>query len=82
VALPTDLAAWSRLTGFCPGQAPRAQRVIATSACADLEEWGRGMVLIALPPDPLGGAKRFRGDLRRIAGRFAGQCFLGAAPRL
>lgn len=38
------------------------------------------MVLIALPPDPLD-ATGFERDLRRIAARFAGQCFLGAAPR-
>jgi error-prone DNA polymerase len=46
---------------------------------ADLEGWGRGMILISLPPDPLEGQGAVR-DLRRIASRFAGQCFLGAAP--
>ncbi len=79
VALPTDLAAWSRLTRLLSLGKRRATKGHCQIGMADLEEWGRGMVLIALQPDPLEG-QGFALDLRRIAGRFAGQCFLGAAP--
>lgn len=80
VALPTDLAAWSRLTRLLSLGKRRAEKGSCHIGFADLEEWARGMVLIALPPDPLD-ATGFERDLRRIAARFAGQCFLGAAPR-
>ena len=79
VALPTDLAAWSRLTRLLSLGKRRAEKGSCHIGLADLEGWGRGMVLIALPPDPLE-ATGFEKDLRRIATRFAGQCFLGAAP--
>jgi len=77
VALPTDLAAWSRLTRLLSLGKRRAEKGSCHIGFADLEEWARGMVLIALPPDPLE-ATGFERDLRRIAARFAGQCFLGA----
>ena len=48
---------------------------------ADLTEWGQGMILIALPPDPLEQSKPTRADLLAVVRRFPGQCFLGAAPR-
>ncbi|OWJ79757.1 error-prone DNA polymerase [Haematobacter missouriensis] len=79
VALPTDLAAWSRLTRLLSLGKRRAEKGSCYIGLADLEEWGRGMILIALPPDPLEGVG-FTEDLRRIASRFTGQCFLGAAP--
>src|SRR5690606_31579806 len=79
LALPTDLAAWSRLTRLLSLGKRRAEKGSCHIGLADLEEWGRGMVLVALPPDPLE-ATGFERDLRRIAARFAGQCFLGAAP--
>nr|WP_154664642.1 error-prone DNA polymerase [Gemmobacter nectariphilus] len=79
VALPTDLAAWSRLTRLLSLGKRRAEKGSCHIGLADLEDWGRGMVLIALPPDPLE-ATGFVRDLRRISARFAGQCFLGAAP--
>jgi error-prone DNA polymerase len=79
VALPTDLAAWSRLTRLLSLGKRRAPKGSCHIGMSDLEEWGRGLVLIALPPDLLEG-RGFGRDLRRIAGRFAGQCFLGAAP--
>ncbi|HQU67380.1 MAG TPA: error-prone DNA polymerase [Albidovulum sp.] len=79
IALPTDLAAWSRLTRLLSLGKRRAEKGHCHIGMADLEDWGRGMILIALPPDPLEGQGAAR-DLRRIASRFAGQCFLGAAP--
>ncbi|WP_051294395.1 error-prone DNA polymerase [Gemmobacter nectariphilus] len=81
VALPTDLAAWSRLTRLLSLGKRRAEKGGCRIGMADLEDWGRGLVLIALPPDPLEGAPHDSlRDLRRIAQRFAGHCFVGAAP--
>ena len=81
VALPTDLAAWSRLTRLLSLGKRRAEKGGCRIGMSDLEDWGRGLVLIALPPDPLEGAPQDSlRDLRRIAQRFAGHCFVGAAP--
>ena len=79
LALPTDLPAWSRLTRLLSLGKRRAPKGSCHLGMANLEEWGRGLVLIALPPDPLEG-RSFGRDLRRIAGRFAGHCYLGVAP--
>ena len=83
LALPTDLAAWSRLTRLLSLGKRRAPKGECHLQRADLAEWGKGMVLIALSPDPLDdpGPKSTRGDLRAIGRAFPGQCFLGAAPR-
>ncbi|SED88582.1 error-prone DNA polymerase [Rhodobacter sp. 24-YEA-8] len=79
LALPTDLAAWSRLTRLLSLGKRRAEKGSCHIGLADLEEWGRGMILIALPPDPLE-ESGFERDLLRVSARFSGQCFLGAAP--
>ena len=83
LALPTDLAAWSRLTRLLSLGKRRAPKGECFLTCADLLEWGHGMILIALPPDPQEdtNSKTTRADLLAIARRFPGQCFLGAAPR-
>ena len=83
LALPTDLAAWSRLTRLLSLGKRRAPKGDCHLTRADLKDWGAGMILIALPPDPLmeDGAKATRADLRSLAQCFPGQCFLGAAPR-
>ena len=80
VALPTDLAAWSRLTRLLSLGKRRAPKGECHLAHADLLEWGEGMILIALPPDPLDGAGPGEADLRGVARAFPGRCFLGAAP--
>ena len=68
LALPTDLAAWSRLTRLLSLGKRRAPKGECHLQRADLAEWGKGMVLIALSPDPLDdpGPKSTRGDLRAI----------------
>lgn len=88
LALPTDLTAWSRLTRLLSLGKRRAPKGECHLTRADLKAWGAGMILIALPPDPLTpnplmheGAKSARADLRDLAQNFPGQCFLGAAPR-
>ncbi|AWD23629.1 error-prone DNA polymerase [Fuscovulum blasticum] len=82
IALPTDLAAWSRLTRLLSLGKRRAPKGECHLHRADLLEWGAGMILIALPPDPLDEANptASRADLRQLARAFPGQCFLGAAP--
>ena len=83
VALPTDLAAWSRLTRMLSVGKRRAPKGDCYLTRADLEDWGKGMILIALPPDPMelapNGANP-RADLIALSRRFPGQCFIGAAP--
>ena len=81
LALPMDVTAWSRLTRLLSLGKRRAEKGACHLTRADLLEWGRGMVLIALPPDPLEGSKEGAGDLRTMARAFPGRCFLGAAPR-
>ncbi|WP_370879054.1 error-prone DNA polymerase [Gemmobacter fulvus] len=79
LALPTDLAAWSRLTRLLSLGKRRAPKGECHITRADLRDWGKGMILIALPPDPLGTPDP--PDLHAIAQAFPGKCFLGAAPR-
>ncbi|PRD36325.1 UNVERIFIED_CONTAM: dnaE2 [Trichonephila clavipes] len=83
LALPTDLAAWSRLTRLLSLGKRRAPKGECHLRRADLTEWGTGMILIALPPDPLEGAdpNTTLRDLLAVARGFPGLCFLGAAPR-
>ena len=80
LALPTDLAAWSRLTRLLSLGKRRAPKGDCHLTRADLKGWGQGLILIALPPDPLE-AVGFKPDLLALARAFPGQCFLGAAPR-
>ncbi len=81
LALPTDVAAWSRLTRLLSEGKRRSAKGECNLEVADLLKWGHGMVLIALPRDPL---ETKQGSdialLRRVAKAFPGQCFLGAAP--
>ena len=83
LALPTDLSAWSRLTRLLSLGKRRAPKGKCHLTRADLVEWGQGMILIALPPDPLDDTEpdAARNALTSIARRFPGRCFLGAAPR-
>ena len=81
LALPTDVAAWSRLTRLLSIGKRRAEKGFCELTQQDLLDWGQGMVLIALCPDPLENqADDVVKDLRRPARAFPGQCFLGAAP--
>jgi len=83
IALPTDMAAWSRLTRLLSLGKRRADKGECHLTRADLSDWGKGMILIALPPDPLdeGGGKAAQADLTRIGKAFPNRSYLGAAPR-
>ncbi len=83
LALPTDRAAYSRLTRLLTVGKRRAEKGECHLLQADLSEWGKGMILIALPTnDPLtGGADGTLQHIQTVARRFPGYTFLGAAPR-
>ena len=81
LALPTDLKAWSQLTRLLSEGKRRSAKGECNLMVADLLRWGHGMVMIALPRDPMELKQgNDRGVLTRIAQAFPGQCFLGAAP--
>ncbi|MGB4909505.1 MAG: error-prone DNA polymerase, partial [Tabrizicola sp.] len=81
LALPRDLAAWSRLTRLLSVGKRRAPKGECHLTRADLAEWGTGMVLIALLPDPMEAGPSPKPDLATMARRFPRDCFLGMAPR-
>ena len=78
VALPTDRAAYERLSQLLTLGKRRAGKAECHLDLADLEAGCQGMILIALPPPDLTSA---RTALQRLAHRFPGHVFLGAAPR-
>ena len=81
LALPTDLAAWSRLTRLLSEGKRRSAKGDCNLVVADLLNWGHGIILIALPRDPLDlKSGNDTGLLRRVVSAFPGHCFLGAAP--
>jgi error-prone DNA polymerase len=77
LALPRDLAAWSRLTRLLSVGKRRAPKGECHLTRADLAEWGTGMVLIALLPDPMEAGPSPKPDLATMARRFPRDCFLG-----
>ncbi|WP_418789400.1 error-prone DNA polymerase [Salipiger bermudensis] len=78
LALPTDRAAYERLSRLLTLGKRRAEKGRCQLHLADLEAHGRGLILIALPPEDLGQATA---PLRRLQRRFPGHVFLGAPPR-
>jgi len=78
LALPTDRAAYERLSRLLTLGKRRAEKGRCQLHLADLEEHGRGLILIALPPGDLA---RASAPLRRLQRRFPGHVFLGAPPR-
>jgi len=79
LALPTDRAAYARLSQLLSAGKRRAVKGQCHLTRTDLEEWGAGLILIALPPDPLTTDTPLTA-LRDMARRFPGDVFLGAAP--
>lgn len=53
LALPTDLAAWSRLTRLLSLGKRRATKGECHLHRTDLLNWGLSLILVVLPPDPL-----------------------------
>ncbi|MDT1063610.1 error-prone DNA polymerase [Paracoccus sp. CPCC 101403] len=70
LALPTDKAAWGRLSRMLSAGKRRAQKGQCHLTRDDLLDWGRDMILIALTdPAP------------QVVQAFPGNVYLGAAPR-
>jgi error-prone DNA polymerase len=84
VALPVDKAAYSRLSRLLTLGKRRAIKASCTLHHADLMEWGRGLILIALPPDLLNVAPETAQEvttlLNRLVQHFPGHVYTGAAP--
>lgn len=84
LALPTDRAAYARLSQLLSLGKRRAPKGQCHLDLADLLDHGAGMMLIALPPDmqsPDIRAPAITATLQRVGQRFPGACHLGAAPR-
>jgi len=77
LALPTDRAAYARLSRLLTLGKRRAPKGSCYLREADVLEAGKGMVLIALPQKTRVGA----GMLAPFVRRFGGHVYLGAAPR-
>ena len=80
LALPTDVASWSQLTQLLSIGKLRTKKGNCELNLIDLLEWGSGMILIALPPDPLNTPIAIT-ELQQILRHFPRSCFLGATPR-
>ena len=83
LALPSDKAAYGRLSRLLTVGKRRADKGRCQLHHGDLAAGGRGLILIALLPGSARQAATCKAQqhLRDIAGRFPGHVFLGAAPR-
>jgi len=80
VALPTDRAAYQRLSRLLTLGKRRAEKGTCILHKNDLVEWGKGMILIGLPPRKKSTLKQVLPELLAISRHFPGNVFLGAAP--
>ncbi|WP_186392349.1 MULTISPECIES: error-prone DNA polymerase [unclassified Pannonibacter] len=84
VALPVNKPAYARLSRLLTLGKRRAVKGACTLYPADLMEWGRGLILIALPPDLLTAkpetALEVKAVLNRLVQQFPGHVYTGAVP--
>ena len=78
LALPTDLAAYQRLSRLLTRGKMRSDKGECRLDLADLLECGAGLILIALPQ---GCPDQAAPDIQRLRQRYPGSVFTGAAPR-
>jgi error-prone DNA polymerase len=81
IALPQDRAAYARLARLLSLGKRRAEKGACHLTQADLAAGAEGIVLIALPPDPLGPGPAIAPEIARVARHFPGNVFVGAVPR-
>ena len=81
LALPTDRAAWARLSRLLSLGKMRAAKGDCDIALADLLDHGAGLILIGLPAEDATEDEAEDVAARTLAARFPGNVFLGAAPR-
>ena len=79
IALPMDVAAWSRLVRLLSMGKLRAPKGQCYLTRDDLRSGCNGMILIALPPDVME-TPPDPAHLIDLAQHYPGQCFLGAFP--
>lgn len=77
VALPTNKAAYGRLSRLLTLGKRRAEKGECHLNHADLLTWGNGIILIALLPEEI---QKHHSQLQAIARHFPGNVFLGAVP--
>lgn len=80
VALPANRKAYERLSRLLTLGKRRTDKGQCLLYKNDLIEWGKGIVLIALPPRHRVNNDKISPELHHIARQFPGMCFLGAAP--
>ncbi|TMV93524.1 error-prone DNA polymerase [Thioclava sp. BHET1] len=78
LALPTDLAAYQRLSRLLTLGKRRAGKAECYLDLEDLQQGCQGMILIAVPCADL---TRSAAPIQRLARRYPGSVFVGAAPR-
>ncbi len=78
IALPTDRAAYERLSQLLTLGKRRAEKGDCHLDLNDLAQSAKGMILIALPQGPLRSA---RPHIQKLQRRYPAHVFLGAAPR-
>ena len=80
LALPTDRAAYKRLSRLLTLGKRRAEKGDCHLERADLLDGCKGLLLIALPQEGLG-TRQVTDHIQTVARRYSGHVFLGAAPR-
>ncbi|HHB83768.1 MAG TPA: DNA polymerase III subunit alpha, partial [Devosia sp.] len=80
IAFPPDRAAYQRLSRLLTLGKRRAEKGTCILHKNDLIEWGKGMILIGLPPREKPTIKHTLPELLAISRHFPGNVFLGAAP--
>jgi len=81
IALPMDRAAYAWLCRLLTVGKRRAAKGECDLHLEDLHEWGSGLQLIAMPPDPLGAnAASIAAEVSDMAARFGDAVHLGAVP--
>ncbi|MEQ9695001.1 error-prone DNA polymerase [Shimia sp. SDUM112013] len=78
LALPTDRAAYARLSRLLTLGKRRAEKGACVLGMQDMIAGCAGMVLVALPPDT---GRDSMVQIRKLAQVYPGNVFLGAAPR-
>jgi error-prone DNA polymerase len=81
LALPTDRAAYQRLTRLLTLGKLRAEKGQCHLDLQDLIDHGAGLILVALPRDLTGDPARSQRNIQQIQRQFPGHVFLGAVPQ-
>ena len=79
LCLPTDRAAYARLTRLLTLGKRRVEKAQCRLFCADVVSYGEGQLFIVLPPDAPDEA--FVNHLKEFAAAFKGRCYLAAWHR-